>query len=33
MAPSQKANVDLELERNRWLSLLKKSVENNGVSK
>lgn len=26
--PSQKANLDLKLDRNRWLSLLKKSIEN-----
>lgn len=31
LTPSQKANLDLQLNRNRWLSLLKKSLENNGV--
>jgi len=31
LTPSQKANLDLQLERNRWLSLLKKSLENNQI--
>jgi hypothetical protein len=28
---SQKANLDLELNRNRWLSILRKSIESSGV--
>ncbi len=28
LTPSQVANIDLQLDRNRWLSLLKKSMEN-----
>lgn len=31
LTPSQKANIELNLDRNRWLSLLKRSIENNGV--
>jgi len=31
LTPSQKAKIDLQLDRNRWLSLLKKSIENKGV--
>jgi transposase-like protein len=31
LTPSQKAEIDLQLDRNRWLSLLKKSMENTQV--
>jgi len=31
LTPSQKADIDLQLDRNRWLSLLKKSMENTQV--
>ncbi|MEM5808250.1 MAG: integrase core domain-containing protein, partial [Candidatus Aenigmatarchaeota archaeon] len=30
LTPSQKAQIELQLDRNRWLSLLRKSLENNG---
>lgn len=30
LTPLQKANLDLNLNKNRWLNLLKKSIENKG---
>jgi hypothetical protein len=33
LTPAEASGINLELGENKWLSMLKKSTENNGVSK